>query len=128
MLIITHENIMLPPFEIRGLRWPTEDPESVTREGYIHDAWPEIKLETHEEYDNLIREHPETILSYLDEDDGDVITVSQTLFALLPLWLLYLPPGFNINSCLFRLVLRRNFTPVSRKCFPHKARLFLTCS
>jgi len=73
---------MLPPFEIRGLRWPAEDPESAAREGYLH-AWPEIKLETHEEYDNLISEHPETTLSYLDEDDGDIITVSRILFVLL---------------------------------------------
>ncbi|PWW73190.1 hypothetical protein C7212DRAFT_223725 [Tuber magnatum] len=66
---------MLPPFEIRGLRWPAEDPESGTPKGYLCDAWPEIRLETHEEYDNLIREHPGTVLSYLDEEDGDVITV-----------------------------------------------------
>ncbi|CAZ83642.1 unnamed protein product [Tuber melanosporum] len=66
---------MLPPFEIRGLRWPAEDPESTAREGYLHDAWPEIRLESHEEYDSLIREHPKTTLSYLDEDDGEIITV-----------------------------------------------------
>lgn len=55
---------MLPPFEIRGLHWPTEDPP------------PKIQLEEEEQYDELIHEHPETTLSYTDDDDGELITVS----------------------------------------------------
>jgi hypothetical protein len=77
---------MLKPFQIRDLHsYPVEDnlydssTESVIsgsnaddkrykRHGIIHLSAPE--------YDEIALNHPNAMLTYLDDDDGDIITVS----------------------------------------------------
>ena len=49
---------MLPPFQVRN------EPEL----GDVH-------LDRKEQYDELIDEHPVAALGYVDDDDGEVITV-----------------------------------------------------
>lgn len=38
----------------------------------------DVKLEEKEDYDRIIKEHPEAILVYIDEDDGDTIEVGSS--------------------------------------------------
>lgn len=77
---------MLKPFQIRDLHsYPVEEnlydssTESVisgsnaddkrhNRHGIIHLSAPE--------YDEIALNHPSAMLTYLDDDDGDIITVS----------------------------------------------------
>jgi hypothetical protein len=49
---------MLPPFQIRN------EPELA-----------DVRLDRKEQYDELIDEHPVAALGYVDDDDGEVITV-----------------------------------------------------
>jgi hypothetical protein len=53
---------MLPAFHIRGFRDHEE------REA-------DVQLDRREDYDELIVEHPVATLGYVDDDDGEVITV-----------------------------------------------------
>ena len=39
--------------------------------------WADIQLRKRNEYDDLLQRHPEAALAYVDEDDGDMITVCQ---------------------------------------------------
>ena len=61
---------MLKPFRIRDLR---EDPAlaggngSGSRDGVVHLSRPD--------YDTTITKHPEASLMYMDDDDGETITV-----------------------------------------------------
>jgi hypothetical protein len=62
---------MLPTFQVRGLRCCSSDSISGAEDG-----WADVQLDNESQYEQLIREHPETILSYVDDDDGEIITVS----------------------------------------------------
>lgn len=39
--------------------------------------WVDIQFGERNEYDDLLQRHPEAALAYVDEDDGDMITVCQ---------------------------------------------------
>lgn len=87
---------MLKPFQIRNLHlYPAEEnlydssTESVIssprideaqcrRSGLIHLTGPE--------YEDIIRGHPNARLTYIDDDDGDLITVSTSIFFTWPRW------------------------------------------
>lgn len=62
---------MLPTFQVRGLRCCSAD--ATSGEG---ETWADVQLENGLQYEQLIQEHPETTLSYVDDDDGEIITVS----------------------------------------------------
>lgn len=63
---------MLPTFQVRGLRDPSTD---AIPGG---EGWADVQLDNELQYEQLTSEHPETILSYFDDDDGEIITVSNT--------------------------------------------------
>ena len=42
--------------------------------------WADIQLRKRNEYDDLLQRHPEAALAYVDEDDGDMITVCEFSF------------------------------------------------
>ena len=68
---------MLPSFRVRNLRRP---PGSPTRS--LPGSFPRINYDaivriTAPEYDSTISDHPEATLNYVDEDDGELITVSR---------------------------------------------------
>lgn len=60
---------MLPPFKIANLHSDALDLS----------AWSCTIQISAQQYDQELKEVPEAILSYLDIDDGDVITVSTSL-------------------------------------------------
>lgn len=62
---------MLPTFQVRGLRCCSADSISGDDE-----RWADVQLDNELQYEQLIHEHPETTLSYVDDDDGEIITVS----------------------------------------------------
>lgn len=66
---------MLPTFQVRGLRHCSADTIPGAEEG-----WADIQLDNEFQYEQLTREHPETTLSYVDDDDGEIITVSNTFY------------------------------------------------
>ena len=87
---------MLPTFQVLGLRCCATELSGVSDDSYTHlgvsdegkssivgsCSVPEcehenadVKLEEKEEYDRIIKEYPEAILTYIDEDDGDTIEV-----------------------------------------------------
>lgn len=95
---------MLPTFQIRGLRFCATDSLDLSDDSFselealhIHDDarastsrvaggaeggpvgqgenWADVQLEKKEQYDEIIKDHPEAQLAYVDEDDGDMITV-----------------------------------------------------
>ena len=89
---------MLPTFQIRGLRFCATDSSDLLDDSFSElesltigdsvkasgtgesstgqeEKWTDIRLDKKEEYDEIIKEHPEAQLAYLDEDDGDKITV-----------------------------------------------------
>ena len=88
---------MLPTFQVLGLRCCATEFSSVSDDSYpdISDegssiagscSVPEcehenvdVKLEKREEYDRIIKEHPDAKLVYIDEDDGDTIEVCSFL-------------------------------------------------
>lgn len=63
----------LPPFQIRGLAQTSFDDELLTATATA-DLLPVI-LDKQTQYDTLVANHPATTLSYIDEDDGEIITV-----------------------------------------------------
>lgn len=67
---------MLPPFRVRGLQRPASPGRAIqTKKAF--DALVRISAR---EYDSTIRVCPEASLKYLDDDDGETITVySRTL-------------------------------------------------
>ncbi|KAF8423906.1 hypothetical protein EV426DRAFT_711142 [Tirmania nivea] len=90
---------MLPTFQVLGLRCCATDLSGVSDDSYtdimVSDerrstivgqcSIPEcehenadVKLEEKEEYDRIIKEHPEAKLVYIDEDDGDTIEVGSS--------------------------------------------------
>ncbi|KAI9775767.1 MAG: hypothetical protein M1839_000895 [Geoglossum umbratile] len=72
---------MLPPFRIRHLRasdnpaGPDLGDDFLSSPTYDGDAVVTI---SGPEYDSLITHHPDAVLSYLDEDDGEIITVGSS--------------------------------------------------
>ena len=58
---------MLKPFKIRNLDEIRVSDEAGKRDGVVQLSAPE--------YDNTVSNHPEAALMYLDEDDGETITV-----------------------------------------------------
>lgn len=66
---------MLPTFQVRGLRQCSADAIPGAEEG-----WADVQLDNEFQYEQLTREHPETTLSYVDDDDGEIITVSNTFY------------------------------------------------
>jgi len=94
---------MLPTFQVLGLRCCATDLSGVSDDSYTDTdivasdegrssivgscSVPEcehenadVKLEEKEQYDRIIKKHPEAILVYIDEDDGDTIEVCPFLF------------------------------------------------
>jgi hypothetical protein len=73
---------MLPPFRIRHLRasdnpaGPDLGDDFLSSPTYDEDAVITI---SEPEYDSLVSRHPEAVLTYLDEDDGEIITVCMRL-------------------------------------------------
>ena len=75
---------MLGPFCIRNLRRPRTPPN---RASYASAAGRQTSSEavvsiTGTEYDYNVLMHPESKLKYLDEDDGEVVTVSTRTYLL----------------------------------------------
>lgn len=70
---------MLPTFQVRGLRHCSADTIPGAEEG-----WADVQLDNEFQYEQLTREHPETTLSYVDDDDGEIITVSGAYFMITP--------------------------------------------
>ena len=69
---------MLGPFRIRHLSRPPSPPgqRSFPRTTPIISARDVVVSLTGSEYDRTVSEHPESKLKYVDEDDGEVVTVS----------------------------------------------------
>ncbi|KAI9811829.1 MAG: hypothetical protein M1832_000682 [Thelocarpon impressellum] len=73
---------MLPPFRIRYLRssnnpsGPDLGDDFVSSPAGLSDDGV-IRLEA-PEYDSILADHPEAALSYMDEDDGEVITIGSS--------------------------------------------------
>lgn len=66
---------MLPPFRVRGLQRPASPGRAIqTKKAF--DALVRISAR---EYDSTIRVCPEASLKYLDDDDGETITVGSSL-------------------------------------------------
>lgn len=57
--------------------------------------WADIQLRKKNEYDELLQRHPEAALAYVDEDDGDMITVCQ--FSLVY--------DYDYHSCFPRIII-----------------------
>jgi hypothetical protein len=67
---------MLGPFRIRNLRRPTTPPNRASYALASRRASTDaVVCVTDTEYDRNILMHPETTLKYLDEDDGEIVTV-----------------------------------------------------
>jgi hypothetical protein len=71
---------MLPPFRIRYLRASQNPSGPDLGDDYLSSS-PEAGIGavvqiTGPQYDKIISAHPDAILTYMDEDDGEVITVS----------------------------------------------------
>src|ERR1700742_4486633 len=70
---------MLPPFRIRHLRASDNPAGPDLGDDFlsspIHQDEDALVAISEPEYDSLISRHPEAALSYLDEDDGEIITV-----------------------------------------------------
>jgi len=89
---------MLPTFQVLGLRCcatglsgvddsyadieelvvPDEGKSNIVGSCGVHECEHEnadVELKEKEEYDRIIKEHPEAKLAYIDEDDGDTIEV-----------------------------------------------------
>jgi hypothetical protein len=77
---------MFKPFQIRNLHiYPAEEnlydssTESVISSPHVDETQCRpsglIHL-TGPEYDGIVRDHPNAKLTYMDDDDGDIITVS----------------------------------------------------
>lgn len=74
---------MLPPFRIRNLRQSQSSEERHTQHWLqtplaepSHHAIVQVSAP---EYDEAICRHPEATLKYLDDDDGEVITVRSSM-------------------------------------------------
>ena len=63
---------MLGPFRIRNLRRPLLPSHPSSAKIRSYDAVVSL---TGQEYDRNVYRHPESKLKYLDQDDGEVITV-----------------------------------------------------
>jgi hypothetical protein len=70
---------MLPPFRIRHLRASDNPAGPDLGDDFLssptHQDEDAVVTISEPEYDSLISRHPEAALSYLDEDDGEIITV-----------------------------------------------------
>lgn len=67
---------MLPTFRLRDVRRSSSSPPPASHSNLrISSREPLVKL-TAPEYDNTITGHPEATLKYVDEDDGEIVTVS----------------------------------------------------
>ena len=74
---------MLGPFRIRNLRRPTTPPNRASYASAARRASSEAVVSiTGTEYDHNVLMHPESTLKYLDEDDGEVVTVSTSTSSL----------------------------------------------
>ena len=74
---------MLGPFRIRNLRRPTTPPNRASYASAARRGSSEAVVSiTGNEYDSNVLMHPESKLKYLDEDDGEVVTVSTGTFLL----------------------------------------------
>lgn len=62
---------MLNPFRIRNL-YPSSPHHPIDRSGVV-----QLSLE---QYDQEIKEEPQAVLAYLDEDDGEIVTVSLSVW------------------------------------------------
>lgn len=72
---ISHSE-MLPKFQLRDMRRSSSSPPPASHSGpRFSSREPLVKL-TAPEYDNTITGHPEATLKYVDEDDGEIVTVS----------------------------------------------------
>lgn len=77
---------MLKPFQIRNLHlYPAEEnlydssTESVVSSSHVdetHCRRSDLIHLTAPEYDDILRDHPNAGLTYIDDDDGDIVTVS----------------------------------------------------
>lgn len=94
---------MLPPFQIRQLR-ASENPDGPD----LGDDFTCLPTEvtqlatvriSESEYDAIIAQHPHAMLTYMDEDDGDMMTVSCCEDGSSSR-----PTSFNIDTCSFRLL------------------------
>ncbi|KAH0565522.1 hypothetical protein GP486_001076 [Trichoglossum hirsutum] len=74
---------MLPPFRIRHLRASDNPAGPDLGDDFlsspIHQDEDAVVVISEPVYDSLLSRHPEAALSYLDEDDGEIITVSVEL-------------------------------------------------
>lgn len=70
---------MLPPFRIRNLRRSNSTADTDTHSGLSTELRAPnqhgVVQVSAPEYDATISTHPEATLKYMDEDDGEVITV-----------------------------------------------------
>ena len=58
----------------------TVDSDSILTGQDEDGPWADVQLERQKDYDEIIRNHPEATLAYVDEDDGDMITVCLVLY------------------------------------------------
>ncbi|KAI9799156.1 MAG: hypothetical protein M1833_004196 [Piccolia ochrophora] len=74
---------MLPPFRIRNLRASNHPTGSDLGDdfsyGYAGEKDDTIVQITLSAYDTLITDHPDATLRYIDEDDGEVVTVGSSM-------------------------------------------------
>ena len=76
---------MLPPFRICQLR-ASDNPagpdvgDDFTSSPVPYEELAVIRISS-TEYDSVIQQHPDAALTYMDEDDGEIITVSLTMQA-----------------------------------------------
>lgn len=72
---------MLPIFHIRDLANRDIDEESRLGSNISQDLQEpaDVQLDKPKQYDELIEEHPVAALGYIDEDDGEVITVGSSM-------------------------------------------------
>ncbi|KAI9891627.1 MAG: hypothetical protein M1814_002561 [Vezdaea aestivalis] len=71
---------MLPPFQVRNLRGAvvaSDSTPSPVEGDNIQSSHGTVQI-TAPFYDNLIGDHPEAVLQYMDDDDGEIITVGSS--------------------------------------------------
>ena len=68
---------MLPAFQVRNMRRSSSSPPRASHgsPNLASICDPLVKI-TAPEYDRAISDHPEATLKYMDDDDGEIVTVS----------------------------------------------------
>ena len=72
---------MLGPFRIRNLRRPSSPTLPLPYAGIKIRSYDAVVSLTGQEYDSNVQQYPESKLKYVDQDDGDTITVCRLVEA-----------------------------------------------